>query len=98
MPIITRAKKEDHEDSLEHHSLDPHIWRSPPLVQKQARTILRALQTIDPTHATFYEANFRQFSARIDTLHGELKKLFAGSSAQVLVSRRYHRRSGVRFP
>ena len=36
---------------------DPHIWTSPPLVLQQARTILGALQQIDPIHRMDYAAN-----------------------------------------
>ena len=64
-----------------HHgraSLDPHIWLSPPLVKVQARTILTALQEIDPAHKSVYAANARQFTAEIDRLDAELKKTFSG--------------------
>ncbi len=58
--------------------LDPHIWLSPPLVKRQARTIRTALQEIDPAHRSVYEANFRQFEAQLDQLDRELKETFAG--------------------
>ncbi|MBW1778998.1 MAG: zinc ABC transporter substrate-binding protein, partial [Deltaproteobacteria bacterium] len=41
-------KKEN--DLHDHDGRDPHIWLSPPLVKIQARTILNALQEIDPVH------------------------------------------------
>jgi zinc transport system substrate-binding protein len=83
---------EAHEEADEHHAeeaqghaddheqgvRDPHIWLSPPLVKKQAETILAALQEIDPAHARVYETNYRQFVAAIDELDAELKALFAG--------------------
>lgn len=56
---------------------DPHIWLSPPLVKKQARAILEALQQADPAHEKAYAKNFKRFAAAIDKLHGELKGLFA---------------------
>jgi zinc transport system substrate-binding protein len=62
----------------EHAGLDPHIWLSPPLVKIQARTILAALQEADPAHRSTYEANFKEFTARIDQLDTDLKKTFAG--------------------
>jgi zinc transport system substrate-binding protein len=61
-----------------HGRLDPHIWLSPPLVKIQARTILAALEEIDPGHKDFYAANFRQFSTAIDRLDTELRQIFAG--------------------
>lgn len=58
--------------------LDPHIWLSPPLVKAQARTILSALQQIDPAHRDAYESNYHGFMHGIDRLDSELKQLFAG--------------------
>jgi zinc transport system substrate-binding protein len=77
-------KEEHHEeaehdkDHHEHTGLDPHIWLSPPLVKIQAQTILAALQEVDPAHRSVYEANFKEFTAQIDKLDGDLKKTFEG--------------------
>jgi zinc transport system substrate-binding protein len=65
----------------DHHSqggLDPHIWLSPPLVMKQARTILTALQKIDPDHRAVYEANYKTFVSEIADLDNEIKSTFSG--------------------
>ncbi|MFX1590187.1 MAG: hypothetical protein ACFFC1_18765, partial [Promethearchaeota archaeon] len=35
-----------------------------------------ALQEVDPGHRSVYEANFREFAARIDQLDADLKKTF----------------------
>ena len=66
------------EDHHEHAGRDPHIWLSPPLVKIQARNILAALQEADPAHRSVYEANFKEFTARIDRLDTDLKNTFAG--------------------
>jgi zinc transport system substrate-binding protein len=58
--------------------LDPHIWLSPPLVLKQAQTILSALQEIDPAHRSIYETNYQAFSSQIAELDAELRNIFAG--------------------
>lgn len=71
----------DHEGQERHQEYgipDPHIWLSPPLVKIQARTILNALQQMDPSHRSAYEANYHQFVSRIDALDNQLKKTFAG--------------------
>jgi len=62
----------------EHDGLDPHIWLSPPLVLKQAQTILAALQEVDPAHRAVYQANFAAFSSQIAELDAALRKTFAG--------------------
>ncbi len=57
---------------------DPHIWLSPPLVTIQARTILNALQKVDPVHRSDYEANYKVFISEISKLDVELKSMFRG--------------------
>ena len=57
---------------------DPHIWLSPPLVMLQARSMLTALQAIDPAHRAFYEANYRAFILEIVDLDADLRALFNG--------------------
>ena len=59
-------------------SLDPHIWLSPPLVMIQARNILNALKDVDPTHRSYYEANYNAFISELETLDVDLKNIFAG--------------------
>ncbi len=58
--------------------LDPHIWLSPPLVMTQVRTILAALQEVDPAHRFLYEANYEAFSSEIANLDAALRNTFAG--------------------
>lgn len=65
-------------DEPGHGGRDPHIWLAPPLVKIQARTILAALQEIDPGHKDAYASNYREFISRIDDLDADLKKTFAG--------------------
>ena len=63
-----------------HHqgSLDPHIWLSPPLVMLQARSILTALQAVDPAHRSIYEANYRAFILDVVDLDAQLRAIFDG--------------------
>ncbi len=61
----------------DHGGLDPHIWLSPPLVKRQALTILGALKELDPAHSSDFEANYRKFIANIDALDTELKATLA---------------------
>ncbi len=60
--------------------LDPHIWLSPPLVMIQARSILKALQEIDPARTQVYEVHYRTFIQRLVELDGELRRIFTGKS------------------
>jgi zinc transport system substrate-binding protein len=71
-------------DQEEHHHAeglpDPHIWLSPPLVMVQARTILKALQDIDPENSAFYENNCAAFISELTHLDQELTDFFSGKS------------------
>ncbi len=71
---------EDEHDHHEHTGLDPHIWLSPPLVKIQARTILTALQNADPQNRAVYEANYKTFTAQLERLDNDLKKVFTGKT------------------
>ena len=74
--------KEKHHDEAhhDHGTPDPHIWLSPPLVMVQARTILTALQEVDPVHRSIYEANYQAFAALLEGLDRELRSIFAGKT------------------
>lgn len=90
---IPMAAHHHHEEELAHHddeaghhddehdehaSRDPHIWLSPALVKIQARAIRDALQASDPAHRADYAANYAKFTADIDRLDSDLRKIFAG--------------------
>jgi zinc transport system substrate-binding protein len=64
----------------DHHQggLDPHIWLSPPLVMLQARSILTALQAVDPANRAAYETNYRAFILDIVDLDAQLRATFDG--------------------
>ena len=70
-------KDQDHHD---HSGLDPHIWTAPELVKIQAKTILKALQAVDPSHKKEYVANYKSFIAQIDALDQLLKQTLVGKS------------------
>ena len=62
-------------ETMQHGNPDPHIWLSPPLVIQQARTVLAALQNIDPENSPAYEANYQSFLLKIMALDKELRHL-----------------------
>jgi hypothetical protein len=44
----------------------------------QARSIVRALQAVDPAHRSIYEANYRAFILKIVDLDAQLRSTFDG--------------------
>ena len=81
---LPMAVHHHHEEQAppEHGTLDPHIWLSPPLVMIQARTILEAMQAVDPVHRSVYESNFRAFISQLSDLDAELRGIFTGSAGR----------------
>jgi len=85
--ILVQHTKERHEAGNGHGSegdpghpdrggADPHIWLSPKLAIKQARTILDALMATDPAHRSAYRTNYDAFASALTTLDTELTDLF----------------------
>ena len=66
-----------HRGHAPHGIPDPHIWLSPPLVKIQVRSILAALQQVDPAHGDLYEANAAKFVSEIDALDADLRRQFS---------------------
>ena len=83
-PEAAEHEAEEHDDHRDHaprhevENLDPHVWLSPPLVMFQARSILAALQAVDPAHRSGYEANYRQFVLDLVDLDAYLRATFDG--------------------
>lgn len=57
---------EDHDE--EGHQLDPHVWLSPVLAQKEVQTITKALMKQDPKNKDFYEKNSREYIQQLKEL------------------------------
>ena len=81
LPMAVHHRHEE-QAPPEHGTLDPHIWLSPPLVMIQARTILEAMQAVDPVHRSVYESNFRAFISQLSDLDTELRGIFTGSAGR----------------
>lgn len=69
---------EQNHDQENAHGLDNHIWLAPELVRLQARAILEALTSLDPAHASVYEANHREFMADLDSLDADIHVALSG--------------------
>jgi len=66
---------EAHADEEHHHTgLDPHVWLSPSLVAKMAKTVRDTLCDTDPAHAAEYESNYRHFLSEIEALKKEISE------------------------
>lgn len=64
-------------DYNHHDNPDPHIWLSPKLAKKQAKTIFETMVLIDPKSKEEYAANYKLFIHDMDTLDLNIKKALA---------------------
>lgn len=80
----------DHEEDSENdkHSiseqLDPHIWMSPILVQKQAEIILDTLIKLQPENTDYFITNYNQFITDLNEVHMELKESLSNIKGSTL--------------
>ncbi len=64
--------------------LDPHIWMSPLLVQKQAEIIVDTLIKLQPENTDYFTANYNQFKTDLNEVHLELKKSLSNIKGSIL--------------
>lgn len=80
----------EHEEDAHHHDHghdhagmpDPHIWLDPVLVKTQASNIAAALIATFPQNKALYEANLKEFEAKLDNLDREFKDTFSNLSSR----------------
>jgi zinc transport system substrate-binding protein len=74
--ILEEAHEEENTEVDQHSDYDPHIWLSLKEAKKQTENIKDALIAADPNNKDFYEANFKEFSSKLDEVYGNYKKKF----------------------
>ncbi|MCK5672827.1 MAG: zinc ABC transporter substrate-binding protein, partial [Spirochaetales bacterium] len=80
----------DHEEDseIETHTvteqLDPHIWMSPILVQKQAEIIVDTLIKLKPEYTDYFTTNYNQFITDLNEVHQELKESLSNIKGSTL--------------
>ncbi|PRS31745.1 zinc ABC transporter substrate-binding protein [Bacillus sp. RJGP41] len=60
-------EESDHHDE-EHEQLDPHVWLSPVLAQKEVQTITDAIVKQDPENKDYYESNSQDYIEQLKEL------------------------------
>lgn len=62
------AEEAGSDDGHDHGSTDPHVWMSPVLSEKLAKSIKDSLITADPENAETYESNYTELVVELETL------------------------------
>ncbi|MNM60474.1 High-affinity zinc uptake system binding-protein ZnuA precursor [compost metagenome] len=79
-------EEEHEEEGHEHGEFDPHTWLSLQSAKIEAENIKNALVKVDETNKDFYEANYTEFAAELDTLYNDYKAKFDSVSNKVFVT------------
>lgn len=70
------GSEEEHEEHEEHehgehehsHAMDPHVWLSPVLAQKEVKNITAQIVKQDPDNKEYYEKNSAEYIAKLQDL------------------------------
>ena len=71
--LPARCHGHDHDADHDHGEINPHVWVSPRQAIRQVESLVARLSEIDPERAEQYRENGAAFSARLETLHTEMK-------------------------
>lgn len=71
---VKKIKYNESHENHEHSQYDPHVWLSIENATKECENIKNALIKVDEENKEFYEANFREYSNKLNEIHNEYKK------------------------
>jgi zinc transport system substrate-binding protein len=69
--------EEEEEDEGNSHALDPHVWLSPVLAQREVEAIAQGLIAVDPAHQDDYRNNADRYIAKLKALDGTFRETLA---------------------
>ncbi|MFT8322671.1 MAG: metal ABC transporter substrate-binding protein [Bacillus sp. (in: firmicutes)] len=70
------GEEEEHHEDEEHehsHEMDPHVWLSPSLAQKEVQNITDALVKADPDNKAVYESNSKAYLEKLQKLDNDYR-------------------------
>ncbi len=79
---LIQGEEEIHGDHVHHGGIDPHIWLSVKAVKVQAANMLKGLIALDAPNSAYYEGNYTQFSAELDSLDQQIKEIIETSGTR----------------
>ncbi|WP_445505507.1 metal ABC transporter substrate-binding protein [Niallia sp. 03091] len=80
-------EEEHHEGEHEHHhEMDPHVWLSPALAQKEVQTITDTLISADPDNKAAYEKNSKAYLAKLTQLDNDYRTELKGVKKKELIT------------
>lgn len=76
--------EEAHEEG--HMQLDPHVWLSPVLAQKEVQTITEALVKQDPKNRDYYKSNSQEYIQKLKDLDELFRKTLQNVSSKEIIT------------
>jgi zinc transport system substrate-binding protein len=75
--LIEGLHEEEEEEEGNSHELDPHVWLSPVLAQREVEAIAQGLIAVDPAHTDDYRNNADRYIAKLKALDGTFRETLA---------------------
>ncbi|CAN7527982.1 metal ABC transporter substrate-binding protein [Paenibacillus sp. LjRoot153] len=75
--LIQGLHEEEEEEEDHSHDLDPHVWLSPLLAQREVEAIAQGLIAVDPTHKDDYRNNTDRYIAKLKALDDTFRETLA---------------------
>ena len=72
--LLHGDETDGHHEHNHDHAIDPHVWLSPVLAQKQVENIAKALIEIDPNNEPFYAEHRDQYIEKLQKLDEEYRE------------------------
>lgn len=76
----------DEEELTEHGQYDPHIWLSIKCAETEVANIKDALVKADPANKDYYEANWADYTAKLESLYNEYAEKFGSVTKKSFVT------------
>lgn len=74
---VDEESSDSREGEAQHGQYDPHVWISLSGAKIEAKNIKDALVKVDPGNKDFYESNYNEFAAKLDTMLNEYNGKFS---------------------
>lgn len=78
-------EESDHHDE-DHEQLDPHVWLSPVLAQKEVQTITDAIVKQDPENKEYYESNSKDYIQQLKELDELYRTTLQNASSKEMIT------------
>ncbi|KRF04826.1 zinc ABC transporter substrate-binding protein [Paenibacillus sp. Soil766] len=75
--LIEGLHEQEEEGEGHSHDLDPHVWLSPSLAQREVEAIAQGLIAVDPTHKDDYRSNADTYIAKLKALDETFRNTLA---------------------